>query len=1056
MTLRELVGALDQRPLALLVAFLTPPVAVWLVGRLHGRGHGHEKPWKYIYAVLVYAACVPGIFASVLTGYALLFANENLLDVNALVYLLPPVSMVATLMLISRRVRFDDVPGFDRLSGLMAMIAVAFALALALHKSRLWIVFGGSIFMLFAVAAFLLALFQWGARMLFHHADEPRPEPPTFTPPLLLLCGLCATVAASGAQSFLPSGKPYELVHDATPWQTLRVDFEQDVDGRIMRLGAQPTAAPALVISGSRSLLVDARDARGEWNEFIHTATGVRWEPGRIYRLRLRYRYPAEPQAPLYALLRSARRGANDATDQHLGRWLGLGGGVEVQDVLIEPRDIDDAYLIIGLHGRDRVVIDDVELARIDGDPPGADLPLAPRHAFPRAVPDYLDELRAREGMADVVDPVLVILCNEGAGIRVISASDALVARLQPDWVDWNPCGDLGALYGIRTARSRAEYQELYMVESGDAWERRVELFADDGFVREIGGNTYASSVWAAGGYYTCHNAPTWHAWQGGELLKALDEGEGLCQDNIAVGTHNSLRGCFCKQCARLFRDWLGQRYSRDELRARGVADLASFNIREYWVAHGLLGERGLRDAVAREFVLFQHRSQREAWADLVMRAKTQGRLRGELVPIGGNQIFVNGFWVYSPTLSPYNDFIEVEELVSVRHEIENTSWMYRMGAASGRYERPVWVRGPVTREGTNGEDPREGVLDPFYWTVHLGEALAMGGVRVLSLGINRPWAGDPDARHYVEDEQLMELFTQYSRSVRGLRAAFARTRSLAKVGVVYSMPSAVWRDFRALGDQPKRHFEACVALSRELDRKHIPHDAVILGHPDLWDDEPLEETLARYEALLLPEVDCLSARQRAALASAREQGAQIFARSEETAAPRNEHYELIDAATLGEPLDAHWDELARYRLETDAPAEVLVAPRAAMDGRALVAHLVDYGQEVYSATAPAPRPAVRLTLPLPDTVPPTAVVRWHALGEPPRGRVVAAQLNHQLRVVTVEVEGLYGYGAVVVADADELAAASRALDALRDADAERVKTMWRARVERASAVYER
>ena len=153
MTIQELLQYAGRYPGAILGVFGSVPVVTWVVGRLHGRGRGGAVPWKYIYAALVYTSCVPGLFAAVVTGYALFFTSVNLLEVNALVYLLPVVSMVVTLILLGQNVDFDAVPGFQRLSGLMTLIAVSFVVALAISKTRLWIFFGGSIVLLFALAA---------------------------------------------------------------------------------------------------------------------------------------------------------------------------------------------------------------------------------------------------------------------------------------------------------------------------------------------------------------------------------------------------------------------------------------------------------------------------------------------------------------------------------------------------------------------------------------------------------------------------------------------------------------------------------------------------------------------------------------------------------------------------------------------------------------------------------------------------------------------------------------------------------------------------------------
>ncbi len=178
MTLNDLIRQADEHSLALAGTFVAAPVVAWVTGRLHQPGQGGAAPWKYVYAVLVYLACVPGMFASVLTAYALFFGHENLLNVNLLVYFLPIVSMVVTLIFIRKNVSFDAVPGFDRLSGLMVMVGCSFAVALAIQKTNIWLLFGGSIEWLVALAVGVFALIKWGTYMLFRRRDEPKQERP--------------------------------------------------------------------------------------------------------------------------------------------------------------------------------------------------------------------------------------------------------------------------------------------------------------------------------------------------------------------------------------------------------------------------------------------------------------------------------------------------------------------------------------------------------------------------------------------------------------------------------------------------------------------------------------------------------------------------------------------------------------------------------------------------------------------------------------------------------------------------------------------------------------
>jgi len=180
MTGRDLIELAGRSPAALITLFVLLPVVAGLLGFIHVRDAGRLAPWKYVNAVLVYLACVPGIAAAVLTAYTLFFTRENLLDQNLLVFLLPIISMAATLVLIRKNVAFEDVPGFDRLSGLMVLIGVSFAVVLAISKTFIGILFGGSIFLLLAIWAALFALLKWGSYTLFRRKDEPRQPPPGF------------------------------------------------------------------------------------------------------------------------------------------------------------------------------------------------------------------------------------------------------------------------------------------------------------------------------------------------------------------------------------------------------------------------------------------------------------------------------------------------------------------------------------------------------------------------------------------------------------------------------------------------------------------------------------------------------------------------------------------------------------------------------------------------------------------------------------------------------------------------------------------------------------
>ncbi len=167
MSIQELINLAPKHQDIILMALASPLVVVLLLALFLSHPRALISPWKYIYSLLVYLTSVPGILSFVLVCYALFFTQQNLLNVNALVYFSPIGFMIVTLALINRKVAFKRIPGFNRLLGLMIMIGVSLIITLAIQKTRIWLVFGGSIFSLFLLAIGIFLLLKLGGRLLF-------------------------------------------------------------------------------------------------------------------------------------------------------------------------------------------------------------------------------------------------------------------------------------------------------------------------------------------------------------------------------------------------------------------------------------------------------------------------------------------------------------------------------------------------------------------------------------------------------------------------------------------------------------------------------------------------------------------------------------------------------------------------------------------------------------------------------------------------------------------------------------------------------------------------
>lgn len=173
MTIHELAQYAGEQP-ALIGGLLALPPVIALLALFGGRDPAGLGPRRYLFAGLVYMVAIPGMLATVLTAYVLFFLGGDLLQLDILVYFAPILTMVLTLALIARTTPLSNVPGFGRIGGLMLMLGAAFAMALILQKTRIWVVFVGGIGTLLVIGLVLFVVMRVGASRLFGDKERER------------------------------------------------------------------------------------------------------------------------------------------------------------------------------------------------------------------------------------------------------------------------------------------------------------------------------------------------------------------------------------------------------------------------------------------------------------------------------------------------------------------------------------------------------------------------------------------------------------------------------------------------------------------------------------------------------------------------------------------------------------------------------------------------------------------------------------------------------------------------------------------------------------------
>lgn len=136
MTLSQLFAAISENPWPVTLYFLLLPIVTWLIG-LISTGSRNVKLWSYVYAVLVYAICIPGVFAVTLNIYLFLFERQSIWQANVILQFLPVISMVLSLILIKSKIPFSLIPGFGKISGFLTLITALIGVMWFLDRIRL-------------------------------------------------------------------------------------------------------------------------------------------------------------------------------------------------------------------------------------------------------------------------------------------------------------------------------------------------------------------------------------------------------------------------------------------------------------------------------------------------------------------------------------------------------------------------------------------------------------------------------------------------------------------------------------------------------------------------------------------------------------------------------------------------------------------------------------------------------------------------------------------------------------------------------------------------------
>jgi hypothetical protein len=368
--------------------------------------------------------------------------------------------------------------------------------------------------------------------------------------------------------------------------------------------------------------------------------------------------------------------------------------------------------------------------------------------------------------------------------------------------------------------------------------------------------------------YFFCTNSPAYRHYLMYQLRRVMQAGTDWLMIDSAIPTIASLNarygGCFCQHCMSGFREFLRDKLSAADLTSWGIADLESFNYREYLLARGYSDERYRAEilafppviALAREYFDFQ-------WKEVnsLFRAfKRYAQEFGDDVPMSSNSPF---YWAEFMYAVDAHDFYTNEmQYLPPEDEILpiDPVYTFKLADALGRLLAITGV--PRAFEPCRLNDR------PRHIRLWIAQAYAHGHVFMAP---DKMWtlrfAGEPD-RWYHSNPGDYETIYHF---IRDYPELFDGYQSVATIALVFSNQAV--RQY--LGDRlsaghlggqnrsaPRTDLaEACFALSRA----NLPFCIIVAG--DDWvEDRLLEADLSSYRAVLRFEPSFLESEQEAKL----------------------------------------------------------------------------------------------------------------------------------------------------------------------------------------------
>jgi len=134
MTIEDLLVYLTNDKTALFLFFILLPILTIIITSISA-GRSLEKPYSYLYSILLFTVCIPGVLSITLWVYSMFFERKAIWQLPFFVYYLPIIIMTSCIYILKKkRIPIRRLPWSGELYEFLVLLIITFASILIIMK----------------------------------------------------------------------------------------------------------------------------------------------------------------------------------------------------------------------------------------------------------------------------------------------------------------------------------------------------------------------------------------------------------------------------------------------------------------------------------------------------------------------------------------------------------------------------------------------------------------------------------------------------------------------------------------------------------------------------------------------------------------------------------------------------------------------------------------------------------------------------------------------------------------------------------------------------------